>query len=132
MIWNDKQLSINEIKASISGKTFSDERVFEYIDKAYNASDIAELGLDVEPGIGYTLKTLSAALWCLFHSETFESGLLSVVNEGGDADTNAAVACAVLGAKFGFQSIPSKYVSGLQPAEYLEYVTNKILKMVVG
>ena len=56
---------------------------------------------------------MSAALWCYFHAESFESGLLAVVNEGGDADTNAAVSCAVLGAKFGYNSIPLKYIDGL-------------------
>lgn len=40
-------------------------------------------------------------------------GLLSIVNEGGDADTNGAVACAILGAKFGYTSFPSCYVENL-------------------
>jgi ADP-ribosylglycohydrolase len=35
------------------------------------------------------------------------------VNAGGDADTNAAVACAILGAKFGYKSIPKEYIEGL-------------------
>lgn len=38
-------------------------------------------------------------------------GALAVVNVGGDADTNAAVACAILGAKYGYQAIPKKYKS---------------------
>ncbi len=31
----------------------------------------------------------------------------------GDADTNAAVACAILGAKFGYHSIPPYYIENL-------------------
>lgn len=36
-----------------------------------------------------------------------------MVNEGGDADTNGAIACAILGAKFGYTSFPSCYVENL-------------------
>ena len=47
---------------------------------------------------------------------------MAVVNAGGDADTNAAVACAILGAKFGFSSIPQEYVKGLIYKEQLDDV----------
>ena len=43
----------------------------------------------------------------------FKDELLSVVNEGGDADTNAAIACAILGTKFGFAYIPRYYISNV-------------------
>ena len=54
-------------------------------------------------------------------------GLLSVVRAGGDADTNAAVACAILGAKYGFSSIPDEYVNGLIYKEQLEEVVNGMI-----
>lgn len=57
-------------------------------------------------------------------------GLLAVVRTGGDADTNAAVACAILGAKFGFSSIPDEYVSGLIGKEQLDAVVDGIAELV--
>ena len=53
----------------------------------------------------------------------FESVDCKLVNAGGDADTNAAVACAILGAKYGFDSIPTEYVEGLIYRDKLEDVT---------
>jgi ADP-ribosylglycohydrolase len=50
----------------------------------------------------------------------FETGLLKVINKGGDADTNASVAGSLLGAKFGFGAIPEKYIEGLKYREVLE------------
>ena len=73
--------------------------------------------------MGYTLVTLSVGLWAYWHSTSFVDGLLKVVNAGGDADTNAAVACAILGAKYGFDSIPTEYVEGLIYRDKLEDVT---------
>mgnify|MGYP003515245351 FL=1 len=70
--------------------------------------------------MGYTLKTISVALWSLWHCNSFKDGLLSVVNLGGDADTNAAVSCALLGAKYGFSNIPQYYVDNLQNKQIIE------------
>lgn len=51
-------------------------------------------------------------LWGLNHS-SFEEGLTQVVNRGGDADTNGTVAGALLGARFGYNAIPSRWLSAL-------------------
>lgn len=110
LVWYNKQLSYSDV-INIAKKY--DERILEWVDMAYNSSDISMLDLDEPLSIGYTLRTLSAALWCYWHAQSFVDGLLRVVNEGGDADTNAAIACAILGAKFGFASIPQYYVEEL-------------------
>ncbi len=110
LVWYDRALSYCEIKEI--GQRY-DDRILEWIDTAYNSLDISCLDLDETSSIGYTLRTLSAALWCYWHSPSFEAGLLSVVNEGGDADTNGAIACAILGAKFGYSSIPDYYKANL-------------------
>jgi ADP-ribosylglycohydrolase len=72
----------------------------------------------------------AAVLWCYFHSKCFEDGLLAVVNEGGDADTNSAVACAVLGAKFVFNAIPKKYVDGLRRKNDMEKVVTSLIDVL--
>jgi ADP-ribosylglycohydrolase len=85
-------------------------------------------GLDLDEGmnpgeanrLGYTLKTLGAALWALAHARSFEEGVSALIHEGGDADTNAAVAGALLGARFGHEAIPSRWVSGLVHGAALE------------
>ena len=110
LVWKDYELTYNEIVEL--AKKF-DERIIEWIDIAYQNEDISAIDLDEQYSIGYTLRTLAAALWCYWHAKSFEDGLLAVVNEGGDADTNGAIACAILGAKFGYSSIPSYYVENL-------------------
>lgn len=50
-----------------------------------------------------------------------------MVNEGGDADTNGAIAGAILGAKFGFYKIPECYIDDLYNGEaYHNKITNLI------
>ena len=125
LIWHDEQLSYSQIM-TIGNKY--DKSIAEYIDKAYY-NGIESLELDEPSSIGYTLKALGSALWCLFHANDFEEGLLRVVNEGGDADTNAAVACAMLGAKFGYTSIPQKYTDGLTRKSDLMRITNYLMQI---
>jgi ADP-ribosylglycohydrolase len=80
--------------------------------------------------VGYTLKTLAAGLWAYWNAKSFEEGLLSVVRAGGDADTNAAVACAILGAKYGYSAIPQKYVDGLVYKDQLDAVVSGMIEIV--
>ncbi len=49
------------------------------------------------------------ALWHAFHAPNYEAGILDVVNRGGDADTNACITGALLGAIHGEQSIPLEW-----------------------
>lgn len=124
LVWNNKHLSYDEIKAI---GTQYDDRIAEWIDLAYQSDDIAKLDLDETHSIGYTLRTLAAALWCYWHADSFETGLIAVVNEGGDADSNGAIACAILGAKYGYNAIPRYYIENLHnEIEYHQKVNDFI------
>ena len=59
--------------------------------------------------MGYTLLTLRLALIALWRAPGFEQGLRSIVEAGGDTDTNGAVAGALLGARFGIDAIPARW-----------------------
>lgn len=106
-----------------------DAEICRYIEKARSEQNVMNLMDDDH--MGYTLLTLSVALWAYWHANSFEEGLLSVVNAGGDADTNAAVACAMLGAKYGYQSIPQEYNEGLLYREQLEETIHKLLERCI-
>ena len=125
LVYHDKEMQYEEIVGF--GRMY-DERIEEFISSARNSSTVDELSLD---GLdqGYTLKTLAAALWAYWHCNSFEEGLYAVVNAGGDADTNAAVACAILGAKYGFCSIPQDYVNGMKRKCQLNEIVSKLYSL---
>ena len=125
LVWKGRMLSPDEVKQI--GDDY-DNRISEWIDIAYDSNDISRLKLDDSDSIGYTLRTLAAAIWCYWHAPTFEDGLLAVVNEGGDADTNAAISCAILGAKFGFNHIPAYYAKNL----HLQKEYNQIIETFIN
>ena len=100
-VWHNMELSFEDI-LEIADRY--DTRIQKYLLLAKNG-ELADLNLDETTTMGYTLKPLVCAVWCLYHANSFKEGLLKIVNAGGDADTNAAVACAVLGAKYGMAGI---------------------------
>lgn len=95
--------------------------------------DVASLRLDEgmragDPGrIGYTLKSLSAGIWALLHPHDFESGLLAIALAGGDGDSNAAVAGAILGARFGLSAIPTRWRRDLHEAGRFSDAVERLL-----
>ena len=62
---------------------------------------------------------------------SFQEGLLKVVNAGGDADTNAAVACAVLGAKYGKNGIPEHYIQGIKRKDEYEEMIRQLTDILM-
>lgn len=79
---------------------------------------------------GYTLKAFGAAFWVLLHATNFAEGISAIIHEGGDADTNAAVAGALLGARFGFNSIPQHWVTGLRDRQILVTRVEQLLSIL--
>ncbi len=68
---------------------------------------------------GFTLKTMKVGLWAA-RQPNFGPTLIDVVSQGGDTDTNAAVAGAVLGAKLGRAAIPAEWLANINGVDRLE------------
>lgn len=90
-IWNQKPLS-PRIKRLAEG-AFKSERSARISDKNYGSAAV----------------TLQAALWAFYHTDTFEDGLIKVVNLGWDADTMGAVYGQLAGAYYGYTAIPKRW-----------------------
>ncbi len=55
----------------------------------------------------------------MLDAEDFRPGVERVVRLAGDADTNGAVAGALLGARFGARAIPPGWLERIESAEML-------------
>ncbi len=63
--------------------------------------------------IGWVLIAFHNALWQLVHAPSLEEGIVDTIMRGGDTDTNAAIAGALLGAVYGMQAMPERWVAAL-------------------
>jgi len=62
---------------------------------------------------GWVLIAFQNALWQLLHAPNLEEAVVDTVMRGGDTDTNAAICGALLGAVYGREAIPSRWVDCL-------------------
>lgn len=77
-------------------------------------------------GRGFVVKSLEAALWAFYKSETFEEGCLLAVNLGEDADTTGAIYGQLAGAYYGKNGIPSKWIKSLIKIDLIESITDRL------
>jgi len=82
------------------------------------------------PQMGFTLFTAGIALQVAGEGLGFEDGLRHVVGLGGDTDTNAAVAGALLGARHGRTAIPATWFDRLADGEAISAEADALANIV--
>lgn len=60
---------------------------------------------------GWVIIAFQNALWQLLNAPSLEEGVVDTVMRGGDTDTNAAIAGALLGAVYGRHAVPSQWTT---------------------
>jgi len=74
------------------------------------------------PGLatGYVVDTVQTVLHHFFRSRDFEECLIATANQGGDADTTAAIVGGLAGAYYGVERIPPRWLKKLDRKIYRE------------
>jgi len=78
--------------------------------------------------IGYVLTALRVAFWANARADSFEDAVVAAANLGGDADTNAAVAGALAGARFGAGAIPMRWLEPLHRRDHIGGLAMRLLR----
>ena len=77
-------------------------------------------------GTGYVVRSLEAALWAFYRSDSFDEGCLLAVNLGEDADTTGAVYGQLAGAFYGEDAIPASWRAKLSCLRLIEDLAEKL------
>lgn len=123
----------NEIQGRLThNNTMCDRIIFDYTkiildfinDFKYDTYYI-ELDSEKKMPTGYVLDTfINSIHWS--NKETFEEAIIGAVNDGGDADTIAAITGSIAGAKHGYKNIPQRWIDQLDEStkDFLENFKN--------
>ena len=79
-------------------------------------------------GRGFVVKSLEAALWAFYKTNSFEDGCLLAVNLGEDADTTGAIYGQLAGAYYGLSNIPEKWTKKLAKRDMIESIIKRLLQ----
>ena len=88
--------------------------------------------LELDKNSQYTFKQLGCVFWALheaLNEKSYHEIISRITKEGGDADTNCAIAGGVLGALFGYDKLPESLKSNLAYFSVLDNITNSYLKI---
>jgi ADP-ribosylglycohydrolase len=80
-------------------------------------------------GSGYVVRSLEAALWAFYRSNTFEKGALLAANLGDDADTTAAIFGQLGGAFYGAEAIPKYWLERLAMHDVIRRLADALLNL---
>jgi len=69
---------------------------------------------------GYVVDTMQTVFHCFFKSRSFEACVVETVNQGGDADTTAAIAGSLAGAYYGEDAIPARWLKKMDKKQLAE------------
>ena len=92
-----------------------DEAIAKYYQAVNRVMDGQPVPLckHMEP-TGHVINTLNNALYWVRSTSGFREAILGAVNDGGDADTIAALAGGLAGALYGYSAIPSEWLEVLE------------------
>lgn len=80
-------------------------------------------------GNGYVVKSLEAALWAFYRSDSFAEGCLLAVNLGDDADTTGAVYGQLAGAFYGQAALPADWREPIALRSIIETMAHQLFEL---
>lgn len=120
-------LSKNEILATDSDKMSEyDPMLAPVFEGAYRGKTRDEIHSD-----SWVIHTIETVLWAFSTTETFEEGLVRIVNLAEDADTNGAIYGMLAGAYYGYDAIPRRWLDALQRPDILDEVYVPFIEKVI-
>ena len=78
-------------------------------------------------GTGYVLRSLEAALWSFYKTDSFQPAILKAANLGDDADTTAAICGQLAGAFYGEFGIPKNWLEKLAMRQEITNLAESLL-----
>lgn len=121
LMWKNREASFDELLLIAHHYNVD---VIPYLEIARDGK-IDDLQLDNPANFWFVRKAMAAALWCVWHCDTPEEGLLKVVNQGGDSGINSSLATGLLGLKFGIEAIPERYITALKQKDKVQAAVDK-------
>ena len=88
----------------------------------------AELPIAGEEGRA-AVSAAEVALWAAHHESVLERAVVRLAAAGGDTDTNAALAGALLGARLGEGAIPPQWITSVPAVDHLRTLADRLTRV---
>lgn len=105
-----------------------DRNLGEKIELAFRKRDANPEDVFAELGTSYLVyETVPCAFYCFSrHFESTERAIIEAVNAGGDTDSIACITGALCGAQHGIDSLPERWINGLENKDGIESLASMV------
>lgn len=93
-----------------------DEEIRKTFSKIFTG-ELSDCSVHIIKSGGYVVDSLEAALWCLLHTDSYETAVLTAVNLGHDTDTIRCITGGVAGIVYGINNIPMTWKKTLRRSD---------------
>lgn len=90
--------------------------------------ELSELSIHIIKSGGYVVDSLEAALWCLLHTDSYETAVLTAVNLGHDTDTIGCITGGAAGVIYGIHNIPMAWKKTLRRSDMVYGIADNFAK----
>lgn len=104
-----------------------DEEVSQAFSKIFTG-ELPELSIRIIKSGGYVIDSLEAALWCLLHTDSYETAVLTAVNLGHDTDTIGCITGGAAGVIYGIHDIPIAWKKTLRRSDMVYGIADNFAK----
>ena len=101
-----------------------------YLGRLFHLLEFKDENEDAIKTTGYVIDTIEAAFWCLLTTNSYKECLLKAVNLGDDTDTVGAIAGGLAGLYYGYENIPTEWLSVIKRRMWIEDICVQIKKDV--
>jgi ADP-ribosylglycohydrolase len=127
----DVERTIDEIVEKLSG-TITGSRIRRAADMAFDESITNERAVEFIGCGGYVAESVPLAFFAFLRFEKdFDNMMLALLGSGGDTDTNAAIAGALFGARYGVEELPSELVASVERGDEISRKAEELYRMAL-
>lgn len=104
-----------------------DEEIRKTFSKIFTG-ELSDCSVHIIKSGGYVVDSLEAALWCLLHTDSYETAVLTAVNLGHDTDTIGCITGGAAGIIYGIKSIPMAWKKTLRRSDMVYGIAGDFAK----
>lgn len=104
-----------------------DEEIRKTFSKIFTG-ELSDCSVHIIKSGGYVVDSLEAALWCLLHTDSYETAVLTAVNLGHDTDTIGCITGGVAGIVYGINNIPMTWKKTLRRGDMVYGIAEDFAK----
>lgn len=104
-----------------------DEEISEIFSKIFTG-ELSDCSVHIIKSGGYVVDSLEAALWCLLHTDSYETAVLTAVNLGHDTDTIGCITGGAAGIIYGINNIPMTWKKTLRRSDMVYGIAGDFAK----